>query len=99
MGDIVTGETEHPGAEILARYQQRQLPPAEILSVGDHLAACEACRQALADPARLASAVTATVAAVGEPEPPEFHLDDDHLAGYLDGTLSPVDRELAEGHL
>jgi hypothetical protein len=36
--------TEHPSNSELAQYGTRQLPPAQLLAVDDHLAGCAACR-------------------------------------------------------
>jgi len=87
----------HLSAQLIERYRRRALPPAELLDAGDHLAACEMCRQRIGGEPReqaAARSLGADLAATGM-----THLDYGSLAAYVEGELDEIDREIADSHL
>lgn len=97
----MTSEFDHLSSRTIERYRRRELPPAQLLAVDDHIAACPACREQLAagessPAAGAAQSFEAELSRAGE-EP--FHLPYELLAAYVDDQADPVDREIAEGHL
>lgn len=106
--------SEHLKTEQLELYAARQqgaarLAPADLLSVDEHLATCAECR----GKALLASGLEGSEADLraffvpGNTSPSsckgegalDDHLEHELLAGYVDGTLGDVDKEIVEGHL
>lgn len=93
--------TEHISTEAMARYCSKTSEAPETLVVQSHIAACEACRERLAQ-AIGAGAVFSSLKNnfsfddfAGEPE----HLPYEQLALFVDEKLDDVDREIAESHL
>ncbi|MEP7337585.1 MAG: zf-HC2 domain-containing protein [Acidobacteriota bacterium] len=91
--------SEHLAESLIERYRRRQLDPAEMLALDEHLTACAACRGqmrvalSLADvPARLQNGLVIV-------EDEGDHLAGGQLRAYLQQQLDAVDRELAESHL
>lgn len=75
------------------------MAPAELLTVGDHLARCAACRERLssADHLRTAFAALGTdLEAAAERDP--AHLPPEQMAAYVDNQLNQEDRAIAEAH-
>ena len=90
----------HLSAQRIERYHQGRLEPAELLTVGDHLARCAACREQMgsADQLRRAFVALGTdleTAADNEPA----HLSPEQMAAYVDNQLEEVDRLIADSHL
>jgi hypothetical protein len=75
--------TSHPSAGVLRLYQDRALPPDQLLEVGDHIAECPACRSQLAGGQDLGQALEAL-----GPEAKAEHLGFEQIAAHVDGTLS-----------
>jgi len=88
---------EHLSDQLITAYREGAATPLELLEADDHLAACAACRERVASGA-VPSGLGALRAALAADGPPE-HLSFESLAGYLDGDLGPIDRELAGAHL
>src|SRR5215813_1297507 len=87
----------HFSVQLIERYRQRTLPPAELLDADDHLAACEMCRRQLGDKHRVQAATRSLrgdLAATGW-----THLPYEQLAAYVEGVLDQTDREIADCHL
>ncbi len=87
----------HLSTQLIEKYRQRALQPAELLDADDHLAACEACRQLIGDERRAQAAVRsvrADLEAAGL-----THIPYERLAAYAEGALDPTDREIADSHL
>jgi hypothetical protein len=87
----------HLSAQLIERYRQRMLPPAELLDADDHLAACEMCRQQLGDKQLVqatARSLRAELAATRL-----THLAYEQLVAYVEGSLDQTDRETMESHL
>jgi len=87
----------HLSAQLIERYRERALPPAELLDADDHLAACEMCRQRLGDERRAQAAARSLRAELAATGP--THLAYEQLEAYVEGALDPTDREIADGHL
>lgn len=91
---------EHLSNSEIERYRRGDATPAEMLTLDDHLAICEACRARAATMARaetqvasLASGYRAVAAA------DQYHLDYEELAVYVDGGLEEVGTEIIRSHL
>lgn len=87
--------SEHPDPNELQAFRERRLPPAAMLRLDRHVAACEACRtqlQALAGAAAPRRLVAAVVAAGP-------HLSYEQLEGLVDQRLDGTQRRLVQGHL
>lgn len=91
--------TEHLSTQLIERYQQRSLSPAELLEADDHFAACEACRQQLDETSSLQAAFTALDAELSPTGMESDHLSDEQIDAYLDDELDEVEREIVESHL
>jgi anti-sigma factor RsiW len=89
--------SEHFSEQLIERYRRRVLPPAELLDVDDHMAACELCRRRLGDEPRERAAARSVRADLSAPG--MTHLDYERLAAYAEGELDPIDREIADSHL
>jgi hypothetical protein len=90
---IMDQTTPHPTFEQLEAWQRRTLDPARLLEVDRHLSGCAGCRRGLL--ARVgAPSLPEEVRAMPEP----LHLAYEQLSGYVDGTLSPGQREQVDAH-
>lgn len=92
--------SEHLTKQQIDQYAQQSLPPADLLDVDEHLATCAECR----DKAVAASGYEGSVSTLRKslaPTPADDldHPDHDLLAGYVDGILGDVDKEIVDGHL
>src|ERR1041384_5222341 len=86
----------HLTESLIERYREQALPPAELLDAGDHLAACELCRQRLDDEKRLQAAgqsLRRDLAATGL-----THITYEKLVLYVDGGLDQTDNEIVDSH-
>jgi hypothetical protein len=93
--------TEHLSQQVIERYRERTLSPAELIAADDHFAACAACRELLLSGAPVASVEAATASLrreLGESLAPE-HLGYEQLAAYVDREADAVEREIVESHL
>lgn len=101
---------EHLTPEQIAGYVARSLEIVELLDVDDHLLLCGVCREqvehaeAVVTKAETAAASPQSAAAflhsdllTAESEP--LHLEYEHLVGHVEGTLTGIEREIAESHL
>ena len=91
---------EHLTQKQAEDYSLNQLSAAELLSVGDHLAACETCRQ------RVEGALDGEAAffalhdeAFSENGNASLHLTPDLIAEYVDKNLSGEPLQMAVDHL
>jgi ferritin len=92
--------SEHFSTEQVAEYLQRRMTPAELLAADDHLSACEACRERLAQSARpepLVSNLRSNLKAMAGQKP--AHLAYEALAAYVDDEIGEVEREIVDSHL
>ncbi|HYM00899.1 MAG TPA: hypothetical protein VEZ90_18220 [Blastocatellia bacterium] len=92
--------SEHISNERIDGYQQGRLGPDELLSVGEHLAECAACRELMVDAGHLQEAVSAVAreleAATGEHP---AHLSPEQIAAYVDDRLDDAALKEADTHL
>ena len=92
--------SEHLSEKAIERYRSRQLSPAELLALDDHLAECDSCKAETRDVEKSAAIFAQTTAALGlESAFEESHLEYQQLADYVDDTVDDLDRELFETHL
>jgi anti-sigma factor RsiW len=90
----------HLSAQQIKRYQQGILEPSELVSVGDHLDRCAACRERASDSGQVQRAFVAMstdLQTSADKEP--AHLSAEHLASYLEDQLGDTDRSIADSHL
>jgi len=91
---------QHLSEQVIERYRQRELSPAELLALDDHLAECASCRaEACNDEQSPAVYAQAISALQGESAGEDSHLEYQQLADYADNAVSDVERELADSHL
>lgn len=91
--------SQHLSEPVIKRYRDRQLSPAEILSLDDHLMQCETCAiRILGETPQSAQTqvVAALQVAMADDDP---HLAHQPMVDYVDDLLDDVDRELIESHL
>jgi anti-sigma factor RsiW len=89
--------TEHLSNIQLAGYGVRTLDSDDLLAVDRHLAACDFCHERLT---RLSSEASDRHEHDERSMEEAFHLDyEEHLAAYVDGTASDIDREIVESHV
>jgi len=91
--------SEHLAESLIERYRQRQLNPAELLALDEHLTACAACRGQMRAALSLAGAPARLQNGLVFVENEGDHLANGQLRAYLREQLDAVDRELAESHL
>src|SRR3954470_22759489 len=87
----------HPTDAEIEAYASRRLAAADVLTVDDHLAGCEACRQRALAAATRDGRPTPDLRA--EWLPLESHLTETQMAALVDGTLAARERAEVEGHL
>jgi hypothetical protein len=92
--------SEHFSTEQVRHYLRRSMTPAELLAADDHLSACDACRERLAQAARpeaLVSNLRSGLKAEARRAP--RHLAYEQLAAYVDDSMGEVEREIVDSHL
>src|SRR5687768_1139578 len=86
--------------EGLRRYAAGAMAAGELLRADAHVASCASCRAQLLDPLRLSQAVKSLADKVRWNPRIEFNcFDDEQAAAYVEGTLDPIEREIAESHI
>ena len=92
--------SRHFSEEVIERYRTGKLSPAELLDLDDHLALCDSCRAEMRNNENLPETYAQAISAL-QPESAieDRHLAYQHIADYVDYSLSDVDRELADSHL
>lgn len=83
--------TDHLSADLVARYRDRRLEPAELVAADFHLAVCDQCRGQLA----VSGAATLDAIEAARRE----HLSYEQMEGYADGTLDETVRDLVLAHV
>jgi len=93
--------TEHLSLDQVRAYVRGALHPTTLVATDDHLAACAACRAALARESDASFGAEAFGRALAAPEarPESPHATFEHLRGAVDGTLSSIDRQWVEAHV
>ena len=89
--------TKHLSVKQVEDYQQRQLPPEDLLAADDHLAECSECRNVVRSPMNTAAVtVYADLASeISVAEHPSF----EQKAAYVEGLLTGDARRMIEDHL
>jgi hypothetical protein len=93
--------SEHLAAHLIGRYSRRELSPAELLRVDEHLSSCETCRANAEDPPRdgdILASLHANLQADRHAAEAE-HLTYEQIAALVDDSLGAAERELAGAHL
>jgi len=90
--------SDHLSIHQIRRYYRQKMSPAELLSAGDHLAACVACRERVLEAGRLGDE-TRRLWADLQAEDESEHLSYEQLASYADGRLDEFDRIVLDSHL
>jgi hypothetical protein len=95
---------EHLSQRQLEEYSRQRLQAPELISVDDHLAVCADCRRrveaALPGPvASLYDGLRAEAASLSESYDADGHLGFDQIAGYVDESLAPSERQFIADHL
>ena len=89
--------SKHLSAKQVEDYQQRQLPPEDLLAADDHLAECSECRNVVRSPMNTA-AVTVYADLASETSVAE-HPSFEQKAAYVEGLLTGDARRMIEDHL
>lgn len=91
---------EHLNQQIIEDYRQRKLAAADLLIADEHLANCDECFQRIANLKRAESVLSSFAADSPALQFIETdHLNYEQIAGYVDGKLDDVDKEIADVHL
>jgi len=91
---------QHPSEQDFERYRNRELSPADILTLDDHLRNCAKCQLAAREDRETQKLSEQIIGELQtEPDSQNDHLLYQEMADYVDNTLSDVDREIADGHL
>lgn len=90
---------EHLSPVQIENYRQRKLAPNELLSVGDHLAACAECRQRTETALSYGAGEVALYAQLSAEADALSHLNFEQSAGYVDGLLTGDERWMVKDHL
>jgi hypothetical protein len=91
--------TSHLTADLVARWRARGLNASEILTVSDHLASCDECREtwgASGAVSTLAAGLRRLVESEGTGPP---HVTAEDLGGWVDGSLDATAVERVRAHL
>ena len=88
---------KHPSKTILEGYADQTLSAGELLRVDTHLSECDECYLEMKEHLNIdlaGASLAEALAGNGHDD----HLTYDLLAGYVDGSLGTVEREIAEVH-
>lgn len=91
---------QHLTPEQFDRFAKRALSPRELVAAGEHLAACEPCRERASDPQKLDEIFAflhrdlETQAKVGL-----THINYQQLEAYVNGEMDQADREIVDSHV
>jgi anti-sigma factor RsiW len=89
--------SQHVSDQQINKYVSHELTPDQLLSVDDHLAACDACMKRVAMITDQKTAVDSLRESLLA-EPVVIHLTYEQIAGFVDDKLDEVDREIVELH-
>ncbi len=91
---------EHLSTGILERFERQVMTPSDREQIYDHARTCVSCRQLVVDcrgEAIVLQDLCRQLLPADFEEP--YHLEFELIEGYVDGTLSRIDRDTAELHL
>lgn len=92
--------TEHLSQETIEDYQGRKLSAAMLISVDDHLAACEVCRGGLRQLEQTDDLAASLLTGLRtQAQQPLAHLPYEQLDAYVSETLDGAEREIVTSHL
>lgn len=90
----------HLSEQDFQRYRNRDLSPADILALDDHLRNCVSCQTEAREDPEIQSAFEPVLSQLqADADRGESHLLYQEMADYVDNILSDVEREIADGHL
>ena len=90
----------HLSEQDLKRYLNRDLSPADILALDDHLRNCVSCQTEAREDPEIQNAIELVLSQLrADTDRGDSHLLYQEMADYVDNTLSDVEREIADGHL
>ncbi len=84
----------HLSREQMLKYRDRELLPADLVSIDEHLGSCESCRTELAE---LASPGTATLSAILEAR--DEHITYEQMDAWVENSMDADERELVMSHV
>src|ERR1044071_1571423 len=90
---------EHLSMEQLERFRKRMLSPQELLSVDEHISACEECRNKVSDDDKIRASVKFWKADLEQASEEFDHPSYEVLKEYVEDRLDEVDREIIDSHL
>jgi hypothetical protein len=92
--------SQHLSLDAVARYSNRELPPADLIAADDHLAVCEVCRRRVSDPGLL-NAVFRSLRQDLDSDANEVsgHLTYEQMEAFAGEDLDQVEREIVESHI
>src|SRR5262245_998329 len=91
---------EHLSSEQIEGYRRRDLAPAQVLALDNHLSACADCREKLRETQQADStfrAMQSTLQATAQA--PAEHLSFEALEAYVKNRAGELDREIVESHV
>jgi len=92
--------TGHFSVSDVEQYRRGGGAPEELLALDDHLASCGACRVRLAEGERDGEALSSLRSGLQDLAAFDAdHLSFEELSAYVDGSLDPVELEMAKSHL
>jgi hypothetical protein len=92
--------SHHLSEQDILRYSSRELLPAEILALHDHLDNCAVCQTEVRRHEQFEETAAQVVASFQRQEELEqTHLLYEEMADYVDNNADEVSREIADGHL
>src|SRR5205814_7307348 len=91
--------SEHLSMEQLERLRKGMLSPQEILSVDEHISACEECRNKIGDDDKIRASIRFWKADLEQASKELDHPSYEELKEYIEGRLDEVDREIIDSHM
>jgi hypothetical protein len=92
--------SEHLSSQMVERYRQRLMSPAELLDFDDHIVCCGVCRQRLFNTVHLqAEASSLRLELNSLPDVLAQHPDYFDFAAFVDDRLDTADREILKSHI
>lgn len=91
--------TRHLSTPELEQHRARTLTPDELLRVDEHLSGCDSCRQRFVALAGLPETPLLSLPQWLDSKEASDHLTYDEFAAFVDGTMTEVEREIADSHI
>jgi len=92
---------DHPSEQTIIEFRKRQLPPAELLALDEHLAECAKCQLLWTEGRTEVNEATKTFYEdlLASDLASDDHLTYEALESLVDGEANALDREIAQVHL